>query len=84
MPTATIVTAPARRIAMGRMFPPYALAAARVNGSVNTRWPVSFDQALATAGAIGGMPGSPMPVGFSVDGTMCTSTSGISLMRSTR
>jgi len=34
--------------------------------------------------AISGVPGSPMPVGFSFEGTMCTSTSGISLMRSTR
>ena len=64
--------------------PPYALAAACVNGSVNTRCPVSFDHALAIAGAMGGVPGSPMPVGFSFEGTMCTSTSGISLMRSTR
>ena len=39
-----------------------------MNGSVNTRCPVSFDHALAMAGAMGGMPGSPMPVGFSVDG----------------
>ena len=40
--------------------------------------------ALATAGPIGGTPGSPTPVGFSVDETMTTSTSGISLMRSER
>jgi hypothetical protein len=39
--------------------------------------------ALATAGATGGVPGSPIPVGFSFDGTICTSTCGISWMRST-
>ena len=54
------------------------------NGSVPRPGRSSFGQALATAGPIGGTPGSPTPVGFSVDGTMCTSTSGISLMRSTR
>ena len=44
----------------------------------------SFAIALATAGPSGGTPGSPTPVGFSVDATMATSTSGISLMRSER
>ncbi len=39
--------------------------------------------ALATAGPIGGVPGSPTPLGFFVDGTMCTSIAGIWLMRST-
>ncbi len=40
--------------------------------------------ALATAGPIGGTPGSPTPVGFSVERTIVTSTSGISWMRSER
>ena len=40
--------------------------------------------ALATAGPIGGTPGSPTPVGFSADGRIVTSTSGIWLMRSER
>ena len=34
--------------------------------------------ALATAGAIGGTPGSPTPVGFSEERTIVTSTAGIS------
>jgi hypothetical protein len=38
--------------------------------------------AFATAGAITGVPGSPTPVGFSVEGTICTSIWGGSLMRS--
>jgi hypothetical protein len=40
--------------------------------------------ALATAGATGGRPGSPTPVGGSDDGTITTSTSGISWIRSER
>ena len=42
-------------------------------GSWRTGWPVSFRQALATAGPIGGTPGSPTPVGASVDGMTATS-----------
>ena len=45
--------------------------------------PVSCAIALATAGAMGGVPGSPTPVGALVEGTMCTSIFGIWLMRST-
>ena len=56
----------------------------RAKGRSRTRSAVSFAHALATAGAIGGTPGSPTPVGFSEDGTMCTSTFGISPMRSWR
>src|SRR5206468_1617382 len=52
------------------------------SGSERTRSPVSPYNALATAGASGGTPGSPTPVGASCDATMCTSTFGISLMRS--
>ena len=37
--------------------------------------------ALATAGPIGGTPGSPTPDGASVDGTIRISTAGISLIR---
>jgi len=47
----------------------------------------SFADSLAMfylAGAIGGVPGSPTPVGALPEGTMCTSTArGMSLMRST-
>ena len=45
-------------------------AASRANGSRRTRWPVRWNRALATAGAMGGTPGSPTPVGGSADGTM--------------
>ncbi|CPQ17711.1 Uncharacterised protein [Bordetella pertussis] len=38
---------------------------------------------LARAGASGGTPGSPTPVGGCVDGAICTSTAGISARRST-
>jgi hypothetical protein len=40
--------------------------------------------ALTTAGASGGTPGSPTPVGAAVLGTICTSTTGISWIRSDR
>ena len=51
-------------------------------GMVRIRCPVSEKIALVTAGAIGGVPGSPTPPGASPLGTRTTSTSGISLMRS--
>ena len=54
------------------------------NGSTWMRLPVAANMALATAGPTGATPGSPTPLGGSVDGTMCTSTFGISLMRKTR
>ena len=38
--------------------------------------------ARTTAGAEAGSPGSPVPLGAAVLGTMCTSTAGISSMRS--
>ncbi len=44
--------------------------------------PVALNTALATAGPIGGTPGSPTPVGASMDGTICTSTVGMSERRS--
>src|SRR5580765_1926771 len=43
---------------------------ARANGSRRTVGPPSFATALATAGASGGTPGSPTPVGAAVLGTM--------------
>jgi hypothetical protein len=45
--------------------------------------PSRAKSAFATAGAITGVAGSPTPVGFSDEGTMCVSTRGISLIRST-
>jgi hypothetical protein len=53
-------------------------------GSESGRSRPSRASALATAGPIGGTPGSPTPVGFSVDGTILTSTAGISSIRSER
>jgi putative transposase len=46
------------------------LASARSNGSLRSFRPVAIRTALATAGAIGGNPGSPTPVGGSADGTI--------------
>src|SRR5690606_2322731 len=50
---------------------------ALLNGRSCTGLPLSCAMALATAGAIGGVPGSPTPVGALADGTMCTSIFGI-------
>jgi hypothetical protein len=47
------------------------------------RFPVAANRAFATAGAMGGSPGSPTPPGGSLLRTKCTSTFGISFMRST-
>jgi hypothetical protein len=52
-------------------------------GRTRSRLPVAANTALATAGPIGATPGSPTPVGASDDDTICTSTFGISSMRST-
>ena len=52
-------------------------------GSERKRLPVSANTAFATAGAIGGNPGSPTPPILSVLSTICTSTLGISSIRST-
>ena len=54
------------------------------SGSERRRVPVSVYTALATAGAIGGSPGSPIPDGTSRLGTMCVSITGHSSMRSRR
>ena len=53
-------------------------------GSLRMRFPVNAKIALQTAGAIGGVPGSPTPPGASLLGTMCTSTTGISAIWSMR
>ncbi len=53
----------------------------RRSGSSRIGLPVALKTALATAGAIGGTPGSPTPVGASAEATMWTSTFGISLIR---
>lgn len=58
--------------------------AADMIGSRVTGWPVRRRQALATAGPIGGVPGSPTPVGAALDSIIATSTCGISEMRSER
>ena len=52
-------------------------------GNRRMRLPVAAKIALQTAGAIPGVLASPIPPGAAVLGTMCTSTSGISSMRST-
>ncbi|MEH2626735.1 hypothetical protein V1292_004790 [Bradyrhizobium sp. AZCC 1719] len=59
-------------------------ATALTNGRRRGRPRPSRAIAFATAGPIGGTPGSPTPVGFSLEFTTRTSTSGISWMRSTR
>src|SRR5260370_27961918 len=59
----------------------YARSSARM-GSRRMGLPVAAKIALQTAGAIGGVPGSPTPPGASLLGTMCTSTTGISAIRS--
>ena len=52
-------------------------------GSTRKRLPVAAKMALATAGPIGATSGSPTPVGASVEGTIWTSTFGMSSMRKT-
>ncbi len=52
-------------------------------GSSRGVLPVSRAIALAKAGASGGSPDSPMPVGASALGTMCTAMRGMSGMRAT-
>ena len=70
--------------ALDRVQPQVATSPARVSGSRRMRGPPSRATALTTAGASGGTPGSPTPVGAAVLGTMCTSTAGISWIRSDR
>ena len=54
------------------------------NGNSRSRLPVSTNSAFATAGAIGGVPGSPTPPGLRVLGTRCVSMRGASAMPSSR
>ena len=83
---ATATQAAPRRRLVASLAPQLAQADSKpwlVSGSERMRRPVSANRALQTAAAISGVPGSPMPEGGSVLGTMCTSTSGIASMRST-
>ncbi len=56
---------------------------AKLSGNPRGVLPVSLAIALANAGASGGKPGSPMPVGASALGTMCTAMRGMSVMLAT-
>src|ERR1022692_2345085 len=69
---------------VGRVIGGTHVAAPRTIGNCRGRPNPNRAIALATAGPIGGTPGSPTPVGFSVDATMVTSTSGIASMRNDR
>src|ERR1700722_20272479 len=60
----------------------YAKSSGRI-GSLRRRLPVAAKMALATAGIMVGVLASPMPPGAAWLGTMYTSTTGISSMRST-
>src|SRR5207302_1152204 len=53
-------------------------------GNLRTRFPVPAKTALHTAGAMGGSPASPTPLGGASLGTRCTSISGISASASIR
>jgi hypothetical protein len=53
------------------------------NGSVRSRLPVAAKIAFATAGAIGGVPGSPTPPGAAPLATISTSIRGASSIRIT-
>jgi hypothetical protein len=56
---------------------------ANTNGNCRSDLPVNRATALAKAGASGGRPGSPIPVGASALGTMWTSNAGTPVMRAT-
>jgi hypothetical protein len=56
---------------------------ASLNGSSRSGLPVRRAMAFAKAGASGGRPGSPTPVGASALGTMCTAIAGMSVIRAT-
>ncbi len=55
---------------------------ASLSGRLRRRWPVSANNAFATAGAMGGVPGSPTPPGRSLPATISVSMTGHSFMRS--
>lgn len=57
------------------------VAIPRVKGRVWIGVPVRARQAFATAGASGGTPGSPTPVGSALEAMISTAISGISFMR---
>jgi hypothetical protein len=48
-----------------------------MSGRLRRRLPVSANRALATAGAMGGVAGSPIPPSAAPLSTMCTSTAGM-------
>ena len=52
--------------------------AGNFRGKVRNRSPEAANTALATAGAIGGVPSSPTPPGSAMDVISATSTDGIS------
>jgi hypothetical protein len=54
-----------------------------LKGMLRNGFPVSFEIAFPNAGASGGRPGSPIPVGGSALGTICTEKVGTSVMRAT-
>jgi hypothetical protein len=81
-PHPTLSGVEAREREQGVRTAPQAVRAAE-KGSTRYRLPVAAKAALATAGPIGATPGSPTPVGASVEGTICTSTFGMSSMRRT-
>jgi len=60
---------------------PMAYASDKSNGSLRRRLPVNAATALAIAGAMGGTPGSPRPVGGSSLGMKYTATDGASVIR---
>jgi len=60
----------------------YARSSGRI-GSLRNRLPVTAKMALATAGTMEGVLASPIPPGAAWLGTICTSTTGISSIRST-
>src|SRR6266536_1240878 len=68
----------AKDLLRSRIYPTFPM------GSLRIRLPVAAKIALHTAGAIGGVPGSPTPPCASVLGTMYTSIAGIAFIRSIR
>ena len=72
------------RLGRGRLHCPRPPYATFPTGSFLIRFPVRAKIALHTAGAMGGVPGSPAPPCASALGTMYTSITGISFMRSIR
>lgn len=53
-----------------------------LNGMSRSRWPVSAKMALASAGAAGGVPGSPMPRMRGMFSKTCTAIGGTCGIRS--